>query len=364
MLDFSMSKEQKLIRDEFARLVKELVIDNTHQMDESGQIPPDLIQQVWEMGASILDVPERYGGYGGQNSCLDSAVILEELAFGDMAVAIAATLPSLMIQALLLGGTPDQQEKYLPLFCAETYPHCSLAISEQRFRFDPTVLKTSAVYEKDRFILNGEKCFVPMADQAEHFLVAANFNDRNHLFIVSKDNPGVIIVGQENNLGLNALKMFEIRFDGCQVPTADHLGGDQPDFYDQFLQRTRIGMSALATGVGRASFEFVKRYAKERSQFGEPIAHRQSVAFMVAEMAYEVDAMRLLTWQAASKIQAQKDAARAAYLAKLYAGEKVMKVCDYGVQVMGGHGYIREYPVEGYYRNSRGVSILEGLAIV
>ncbi len=364
MLDFSMSKEQKLIRDEFARLVKELVTENTHQMDESGLIPPDLIQQIWEMGASVLDVPERYGGYGGQNSCLDGAIILEELAFGDMAVAIAATLPSLMIQALLLGGSPDQQEKYLPVFCAETYPHCSLAVNEQRFRFDPTDLKTSAAFQDDVFILNGEKCFVPLADQAEHFLVAAQYNDRNHLFIVSKDNPGLIIGGQEGTLGLNALKMHEIRLQECSVPVSDHLGGDDPAFYDLFLQRARVGMSALATGVGRASLEFVKRYAKERTQFGEPIAHRQSVAFMVAEMAYEVDAIRLLTWQAASKIQAQKEAARAAYLAKLYAGEKIMKICDYGVQVMGGHGYIREYPVEGYYRNSRGVSILEGLAII
>jgi alkylation response protein AidB-like acyl-CoA dehydrogenase len=120
----------------------------------------------------------------------------------------------------------------------------------------------------------------------------------------------------------------------------------------------------MAVGICRATLDFVKRYAKERIQFGEPIAHRQSIAFMIAEMSYEVDAMRLLNWKAASLLEIGKDAARDSYLSKLFAGEKAMKICDFGVQILGGHGYIREYPVERYYRNSRGISILEGMATV
>jgi alkylation response protein AidB-like acyl-CoA dehydrogenase len=123
-------------------------------------------------------------------------------------------------------------------------------------------------------------------------------------------------------------------------------------------------MSAIGTGIARAAYEFALDYAKTRVQWGEPIIHRQSISFMLAEMAYEVDAMRFMTWQAASRLEAGKDAKREAYLAKLYAGEMAMKITDHGVQILGGHGYTREYPVEMYYRNGRGISILEGMAIV
>ena len=151
-------------------------------------------------------------------------------------------------------------------------------------------------------------------------------------------------------------------FENCEIPAEDRLGGESGCDYDRLIQKSRVAMAAIGTGVSRASLEFVKDYAKQRVQFGEPIAHKQSIAFMLAEMAYEVDAMRLMTWKAASRLEAGKDVARESYLAKLYAGEMTMKVTDYGVQVMGGHGYIRDYPVERYFRNGRGIRILEGMA--
>jgi alkylation response protein AidB-like acyl-CoA dehydrogenase len=363
MLDFSISKEQKLVKDEFSKLVKELVFDQAHEIDETGDIPAELIQQIWEMGASISSVPENYGGFGAKDSPVETALILEELAYGDMAVAVAATLPSLFIQALLLSGDQSQKDKYLPILCSESYPACTVALNEPHFQFDAARMRTSAVKKDNLYLLSGKKCFVPMAENAEHFLVAAALEGRNQLFIVPKGALGMTIGEQEKNIGLNGLKMYEIELDNCQIDESQRLGGNDGSDYETFLQRTRIGLSAIATGIGRASYEFVRKYAKDRSQFGEPIAHRQAVAFMIAEMAYEVDAMRLMTWKAASKFEAGKPAGRESYLAKLYAGDKSMKICDYGVQVMGGHGYIREYPVERYYRNSRGISILEGLAI-
>ena len=151
-------------------------------------------------------------------------------------------------------------------------------------------------------------------------------------------------------------------FENCQIPVKDRLGGENGCDYSRLIQKSRVAMSAIGTGVSRASLDFVKAYARQRVQFGEPIAHKQSIAFMLAEMAYEVDAMRLMTWKAASRLEAGKDAARESYLAKLYAGEMSMKITDHGVQVMGGHGYIRDYPVERYFRNGRGVGILEGIA--
>lgn len=364
MLDFSITKEQQMIKKEFAKLMKDLVIERAHDMDENGAVDPEIIQAVWEMGASVSNVPEEYGGFGIESSPIDSTIILEELAYGDMAVAIAATLPSLFIQPLLLFGTKAQQQKYLPLYCGEQYKACTLAINEPDFGFDAVNLKTTATKENGQYLINGTKCFVPMAHQAEHIMVAANLEGQNQLFIVQNTNPGIKISEREKNLGLYGLETSEIVLDGCTVPATDRLGEDDGCDYNRILQLTRIGLCAMATGMCRASFDFVRQYAKERVQFGEPIAHRQSVAFMIAEMAYEVDAIRLMTWRAASKLAAGKDAQRESYLARLYAGEKAMKICDYGVQVLGGHGYVRDYPVERYYRNSRGVSILEGMTSV
>ncbi len=364
MLDFSFSKTQKMIKTEFARLVKDLVIDKAHDIDESGTMDPDIIQATWEMGASISGVPEKYGGYGAKSSPIENCIILEELAYGDMAYAIQASLPSLFIQPLLLFGTQAQQKKYLPNYCYEKYNACSLAFNEPWFGFDANDLKTTAVKNNGEYILDGEKCFVPLAEEATHFLVAANLDGKNQLFILEKGNEGIQISDREKNLGLYGLPTNQMQLVGCRIPAADRVGEDNGCDFARFLQGTRVGLCAIAVGLCRAALDFVKRYAKERIQFGEPIAHRQAVAFMIAEMAYELDAMRLLNWKAASRLEAGKDAARDSYLAKLFAGEKAMKICDYGVQILGGHGYIRESPVERYYRNSRGISILECMATV
>lgn len=364
MFSLEMSKEQKMIKSEVARLVKGIVIDEAGDMEDKREIPPDSIQKAWELGISVSMVPEEYGGFGMSDSPLTTSIILEELAFGDMAFAVAATLPSMVISPLAAMGTKDQQAKYLPVFCSEKYPNCTLALNEPHFGFDPTQLKTTAQKKNGAYVLNGTKCFTPMAASASHILIAASENGSNGLFIVEKDNPGLSIGEKEKNLGLYALDSYELTLENCEVPAEDRLGGETGCDYDLFLQKSKIGMSALGTGLSRASFEFAMNYAKDRVQFGEPIVHKQSVAFMIAEMAYEVDAMRLMTWKAASALEAGKDAKREAFLAKLYTGDMTMKVADYGVQLLGGHGYIREYPVERYYRNGRGISILEGMATV
>lgn len=364
MFSLELSKEQKMIKDEVSRLVKGIVTDAAKEMEERKQIPQESIQKAWELGISVSMVPEKYGGFGLSDSPVTSAIILEELAYGDMAFAVAATLPSLVITPLSTMGTRAQQSKYLPIFCTQKYPRCTLALNEPHFGYDPMTLKTVAVRKGASFLLNGSKCFVPMAENATHILVAASLEGANNLFMVNRENPGLTIKEREKNLGLSSLETHEILFENCEIPLEDRLGEERGCNYDRFLQRTRIGMSAMGTGVSRASFEFAMHYAKERVQFGEPIVHRQSVAFMIAEMAYEVEAMRLMTWKAASALEAGKDAGREAFLSKLYTGNMTMKVVDYGVQLLGGHGYIREYPVERYYRNGRGISILDGMACV
>lgn len=364
MFGFSMSKEQKMIKEEVAKLVKDIVTNNALEMDEMGEIPQDAIQKAWSIGTSVSKVPRIYGGYGMKDSPLETAIILEELAYGDMAFAFAATMPSLFIFPLTEMGTEEQKKKYLPLYCCENYTPCTLAINEPRFGFDVVDIKTRAEKKKAAYVLNGSKCFVPGAKEASHILVAASLDGKNELFIIDRQNPGITVGEREKNIGLYALKTYEVTLNECEVPADDRLGGESGCDYDKLIQKTRIAMAAIGTGVTRASYEYARNYAKKRVQFGEPITHRQAVAFMIAEMAYEVEAMRLLTWKAASIVESGKDAKREAYLAKIYAGDMTMKITDYGVQILGGHGYVREYPVERFYRNGRGIAVLEGMAIV
>ncbi len=363
-MDFSMSKQQKMVKDEFAKLVKDLVIPQAQDEDKQEALSMDTVQRAWELGASISMVPEEFGGYGSPDSPVESTIILEELAYGAMAFAVAATAPSLFIHPIADMGTQEQKKQYLPQFCTDTFKASTLAIVEPRYGFDPIELQTIAEKKNGSYILNGKKCFVPLGASASHMLVAATLDGQNSLFIVDTENTGLTVGEKETNLGLYALETNEVTLNDCQIPAEDRLGGEQGCDYDRFLQKSRVAMSAIATGVARASFDHASQYAKDRKQFGEPIAHRQSIAFMIAEMAYELEAMRLLTWRAASRLEAGQDARRESYLAKLYAGEKAMLITDYGVQIFGGHGYIREYPMERYYRDARGVSILEGVATV
>ncbi|MCP4752528.1 MAG: acyl-CoA dehydrogenase [Proteobacteria bacterium] len=364
MFDLELSKEQKMIKDEVAKLVKDLVTEQAKEWDLNCEIPMDTIQKAWELGASVSAVPEDYGGFGMTDSPITTAIILEELAFGDMAFAVAATTPSTAISPLLDSGTKEQQAKYLPIFCPEEYSPCTLGLNEEGFGFDPLEPKTTAVKKNGAYVLNGKKVFVPMADRSSYIMIAATLDGAGNLFIVDRNNPGLTVGEREKNLGLYALDSNEVTLENCAIPAEDRLGGENGCDYAKFLQKCRIGMSAIGTGVSRASYEFARDYAKDRVQFGEPIVYRQSIAFNIADIATEVDSMRMLTWKAASRLENGKDAQREAYLAKLYTGDNTMSIVNDGVQILGGHGYVREYPVERFYRNGRGIGILEGMATV
>ena len=363
-MDFSMSRQQKMIKDEFARLVKEIVIPRAQENDRTGHIPDEALQKAWALGASVSMIPEAYGGYGNPASAVESAIILEELAYGEMAFAMAATAPSLFLHPVAGMGTEDQKAKYLPPYCRDTFKAGTMALNEPHYGFDPLELKTTAEKKNGAYILNGEKCFVPLAAESDHMLVAAALDGKNALFIVAAGNPGLIIGEKETNLGCYSLDTREVKLNNCEIPAEDRLGESAGCNFERVLQQCRTAMSAMAVGLARAAFDHARQYARDRHQFGEPIGCRQSIAFMVAEMAYEVEAMRHLTWKAASRLDAGRDARREAYLARLYAGEKAMLIADYGLQIYGGHGYIREYPMERFYRDARGVAILEGMATV
>jgi alkylation response protein AidB-like acyl-CoA dehydrogenase len=274
--------------------------------------------------------------------------------------------PALFVQPLLDFGTDEQKQTYLPLFTGSRFHAASLAFQEPTFSFEPSCLKTLAEPKGNGFSLTGVKRLVPLAGSASHFLVVAR-GAREGLsgleaFIVPRDAKGLsIAAAPEHTLGFQALPRHTLTLERVEVPAAARLGGERGIDGVRLVASLRIGSCALALGLARAVLELAIPYAKERIAFGQPIAQKQAIAFMLAEMQIEVNSMRHLIWKAASQLEQGEDAARAVTLAGSYVNREVMKIADNGLQVFGGHGFIREYPVEMWYRNARALTVGDGV---
>jgi alkylation response protein AidB-like acyl-CoA dehydrogenase len=225
-------------------------------------------------------------------------------------------------------------------------------------------MKTTARRENGSFVLDGEKVYVPFADQAPSFLVYASCEGKPQAFVVQGGTPGLTVGEREKLCGLRGLPTFRVKLEGAEVPADARLGGEAGHDAGPLLAATKTAIAALAIGVSRAAHEYAATYAKDRVAFGGPIAQKQSIAFALAEMAIEVESTRLLVWEAAWMLDAGKDAGKAAHMALLGASDTSMMVTDRAVQILGGHGYIREHPVEMWMRNARGVPSFAGLASV
>jgi alkylation response protein AidB-like acyl-CoA dehydrogenase len=359
MVSFKPSEEQMLIRDTVASFAKEQVRPAAHEADESGTIPESLVQQAWDLGLVQSTIPEEFGGVGDTRSAITGALMLEELAWGDLSIALHVLAPRLVTYPVLELGTAEQKSRVLCAYAGESFTPGTAALMEPDFRFDVAEPATTATRQNGNFVLNGAKCYVPLAAEAQHVLVYAKTDAGTRAFIVPQGTPGLGVVEREKNMGIKALATYEVKLDNCRVPTDAMLDGDLTGL----LNRSRVALAALAVGVARAALEYARDYAKDRRAFGVAIAQKQAIAFMLAEMAIEVDATRLLTWEAAWEIDGGKDATRSACLAKNYAADMVMKVTDSALQVLGGYGYIREHPVELWLRNGRGFATFEGLAV-
>ena len=369
MISFNPSEEQRQIMDMVRRFAADVVRPNAHDCEEGKSISDDLLAKFWELGLIANSIPEDCGGYGFERSALTGTLLAEELAYGDLSLALAMLSPTLFAYPVLEMGTDEQMKRYLPPFCGETFHFGTSALMEPRVAFDPTSLRTTAKREGDHYVLNGEKCLVPYADRADLILVFAATAPGSGVagtqgYIVEKGTEGLHVGDREKYMGLNALPLHKVTLSECKVPLDRRLGGGRGCDFQRILNLSRIAWSAMATGVCNASKDYATAYARERVQFGEPIASRQAIAFMLADMAIETDAMRFLAWKAAWLADRQEDCTREAYLAKLYAGEYAARITDNGVQVLGGHGYIREHPVELWFRNGRGFEIIDGLTIV
>lgn len=365
MVSFTPTEEQQLLLDTIRRYAVNDVRAAAHEADESGQIPPELTRTGWQIGLVPSAIPEELGGFG-EMSALTGVLAAEELAFGDLAVALQVLSPALFAYPVSLYGTAEQRENLLPAFLEEQFIPATAALLEPGISFDPFDLQTVAAADNGKICLNGSKAYVPLAEDARLMLVYARNAESGDVdaYIVEKGAAGVQIEKREQLMGLRALPTYRVHFVNVEIEASARLGGAAGSDFNALLNRSQVALAALAVGVARASFEYARDYAKQRVQFGKPIAQNQSIAFMLAEMAIEIDSARLLAWEAAWKLDRGEDATREAYLAKQYADKMVLQVADNGVQILGGYGFIREYPVERWLRNGRGFPTFTGMAIV
>ncbi|UCF27401.1 MAG: acyl-CoA dehydrogenase family protein [Chloroflexota bacterium] len=364
MYGFEPSEEQKMLIDAIQRYTTNDLRPAAHDADEGGFLSEDLIEKGWELGILQASLPENYGGFG-EYSAVTGVLAAEELAHGDLAGGIAVLTPGLYAMPIFLAGTEQQKESLLPAVIEAEWKPYTAALIEPRFDFDPNDLKTEAIEFGDEYLLSGEKVFVPYADQAEAYIIYAKLDDATQGFIVEADAEGVEVGERQAMMGVNALPLHKIKLEKVRVPMENKIGGQSSIDFEKILSSFRIATASLGVGLARAAFEYSRDYAKDRDVFGVKVAQKQAIAFMLAEMATEIEAIRLLTWEAAWMIdEGKEEAAKYAYLAQTGAMDMAMMVTDRAVQILGGHGYIREHPVEMWMRCGRGIASFTGLAMV
>jgi acyl-CoA dehydrogenase len=363
MYSFEPTDEQKIIIDAAKKLALKEFRPRMRDADEKSEPAPEWTKEGWELGLLPASISEQFGGYG-EHSTLTWALAAEELAWGDLTATLVLLSPNLLALPVLLCGTTEQKKEILPLFCTESYVPGSAALMEPYFDFDPNSPRTLATRKNGSYVLSGTKCNVPFAGDSEWMLVYASLDGKPQAFVVPKGTPGLIVKEREPNMGMRALPLYAVEFRECAIPAAQRLGGEEGCDFQRLLASSRVALSAMALGVARASYEFALDYAKQRKAFGEYIAQRQSIAFMLSEMITDIEAARMLVWEAAWLLDENKDATREAYLAMNFGSDMALMVTDRSLQILGGYGYIRDYPVELYLRNARGFGVMEGIAIV
>jgi alkylation response protein AidB-like acyl-CoA dehydrogenase len=365
MYSFEPTEEQQMLVEAVGKYASNDLRTAAREAEEGGELPKKLIGKGWEIGLLQASIPEAYGGFG-ERSAVTGVLALEEMAFGDLAGTLAVMTPSLFATPLLLAGSEEQKQTYLSRVIEGDWNPYTAALIEYTFDFDPNSLKTTATRDGEEYILRGEKAFVPFAKDAEAVLVYADLDGQTQGFLVEKGTQGLTVSEEREKLmSLNALPLYRVKLEEVRIPVANRLGGAAGHDFEPILAAMRLATAAAAVGVANAAFEYSMNYAREREAFGVKVAQKQAIAFMLAEMRTEIEASRLLAWEAAWKLDTGKeDACTESYLAWVGAADMAMAVTDRAVQILGGHGYIREHPVEMWMRNGRGFAMFTGLAIV
>lgn len=363
--DLTPDDDQKMIVETVEQFAEEILRPSARGADDAATYPADLIAKAAELGVTAIKVPEDYDGIAEQRTSVTNALVAEALSYGDMGLALPILAPGGVASALTHWGTADQQATYLKDFAGENVPQACLAIAEPQPLFDPTTLKTTAVRTPSGYRLDGVKSLVPAAADAELFVIAAQLNGKPAMFIVESDTAGVTIQA-DRSMGLRAAALGRVELNKVSVPLTARLGGEDgsDSDYSEAIALSRLGWAALAVGTSHAVLDYVIPYVKERGAFGEPIARRQAVAFMCANIAIELDGLRLITWRGAARADQGLPFAREAALAKRMGADKGMQIGLDGVQLLGGHGFTKEHPVERWYRDLRAIGIAEGVVVL
>ena len=363
--DLTPDEDQKMILETVNEFAEEILRPAARDADDAATYPPDLIAKAAELGITAINIPEDFDGIAAHRSAVTNALVAEALAYGDMGLALPILAPGGVASALTHWGSADQQATYLAEFAGDSVPQACVAIAEPHALFDPTALKTTAVRTPSGYRLSGVKSLVPAAADAELFIIGAQLSGKPALFIVESSAKGLSVTA-DPSMGIRAAALGQVELDNVSVPLSARLGEDGATDadYSEAIALARLGWAALAVGTCHAVLDHVVPYVKERVAFGEPVAHRQAVAFMTANIAIELDGLRMITWRGASRAEQGLPFAREAALAKRLGTDKGMQIGLDGVQLLGGHGYTKEHPVERWYRDLRVIGVAEGVVVI
>jgi len=352
LFDLSLTEEQTMTREAMRKFAQEVLYTHAHQADHDAQFPKTIWQYLDELGLNYYALPEAAGGVASEQNIVSNILIAEDLAQGDFSLAAGILSSFSAINAITRWGSQSIQSRYLSAFAEDSQLKATFATQENTVAFNPFQLKTTAKREGDHFYLDGQKTLVLLGEHADLYLVSAMLEGQPDVFVVERSDT--IAIKSSPAMGLKATETVTLEF---QQTPAQRLGDDDFD-YSAFVDLGNLMWCAMAVGTCEAVKRYCIDYANDRIAFGEPISHRQSVAFMVADMAIEIDAMRMLVWNAASLAEAGQSFHREAYLARLLCAEKSMRIGTDGVQILGGHGFTKEHPVERWYRDLRATAIV------
>ncbi len=363
MVDFTLTDEQKDIRQLAHDFAEKEIRPVAPELDRDSTFPHEIIQKAWEVGLMNSHVPEEYGGPG--LDYLTGCLIEEEIGWGCSGVGTSLTCNGLASAPVMLGGSEEIKREYLGLLTEEP-KLASFCLTEPDAGSDVSGMRTTAVRKGDKYVINGTKCFITNGSHASWYTVYAKTDkEAGHrgisAFVVPRD-AGVVVDKKEDKLGQRASDTATISFNDVEIPAANLLGEENKGFKLAMmtLDRTRPGVAAMGVGIARAAFEHAVEYSKERVQFGVPIAMHQAIQFIVADMATKVEAARLLTWKSASLLDQGQRNTLASSHAKRFAADSAMEVAVDAVQVYGGYGFIKEYPVEKLMRDAKIMQLYEG----
>ncbi|MDX6595077.1 MAG: hypothetical protein QOI72_459 [Solirubrobacterales bacterium] len=366
LFDLGPDDEQQMFQEGGRAFAEAKVRPAAHDADDACETPEELLAEATELGVNMLGVPEELGGVMHEQSAVTSVLIGEALAHGDMGIAYAALAPGAVATAIGLWGSAEQEATYLPAFTGEDVPAAALAILEPRPLFDPLKLETTAKRKGDEWVLKGAKSLLARAKDCELFVIAAEAEGIGPaLFVVESGIKGLSIEA-EPAMGLRPAATGRLLIDNVKLPAAALLGEDgfKAKDYIDCVNRSRVAWCGLATGTSQAVLGYVIPYVNERQAFGEPISNRQGVAFAVSDIGIESEGMRLATYRAASRADRGEKFAREAAIARRLCAVKGMEIGSQGVQLLGGHGFVKEHPVERWYRDLRAAGVMEGALLV